>query len=1151
MQIVTTKATAKVAAIVTGLAMATSMLSLAPIAHAATLTDAQVQSILGLLTSFGANSATIANVQAALTGQPTTGGGTTSGTTACSFSRNLTIGSQGADVTCLQQALINGGFSVPAGATGYFGTQTRTAVASWQSSKNIAPAVGYFGSISRAAFNLSGGTTTGGTTTTPPPVTAGTGNGLKVMLASDSPNGTVLVQAQAIGELAKFTFANPTGSDIKVTNLGFKRTGSSADSTLSAVYLFQGANRLTDAASISSSAFSFNDSTGLFTVSAGQTYTVSVRSNILTGTNGQQVGVQLVSVTSSGTLDSSVSLPVTSGLQTISSASMGTVAVTYTGPTGATENPGNDVRVFEGSAVVSTHAADLQSITFENRGTSKDGDLKNFRLYVDGTQVGTTISQASNDRITFDLSASPLRLATGTRILKVLADIVGGSSYTYDIQIRRDIDARFVDAELGQPIDISGTTAAASANTIASGTLSITKANSSPSENVGLSSTNVKWATFEVRAAGEDVKIEAVKLWLDQTAAAGMDNAKIFLNGVQIGPTKDLVDDANPDVTGTEFALGSSFIARAGQVEILDVYGDAKTAAGTDFTDASTADIGISVAAADTEGRSSGDTVTAVSEVEGNSRTISSSTLTASKYSAYANQTMIAGTNNAKLGAFTLSAGSTEGVNVNTIAINLSAVEAASITDLRLVDAATGVQIGSTKVSPSGSGDASGDNSFSVNFTIAANGTKTINVIGNIKSGVGIGDWAAQLDNTTGGTGAVTAQSVTVAQTALQTITIGSATLTAALGVSPDNSIVVAGTSMVKVGSFDFTSQYSSFTVDKIAVKIPNNAATSVASVTLRYPNASGVSTDSSAVLASPSTIEPYATATFTGLTFYIPQNTSKKLDVYVNLASIQTDTDSGKAVKVLLGDDGGYRNTDSSGAVNTNLASADLDSSTTSGKGTMYVRKSVPTLSAVALDSTTLTSGSSQVLGRFKVTADAAGDVSWAKIAFVVNKTAAVTIGATSTVKLWQGSNSIAGFFATTTAGSTSGVALEAFPAVAGGGTSNLNLAFIADAEQTVAAGTGVTYELRGTIGGVTTSGQNFLDVSIANAQTSASTTAKAAQVGADQGSAGGTSGTPSFVWSDRSIVSSVHALTTADWTDDYLVKTLPLTVGSRSTTI
>ena len=112
-------ATAKVGAVVAGLAIAASMLSLAPMAQAASLTDSQIQSILSLLSSFGANSATIANVNAALNGTSstsTTGGSTTTTTTSsCSFTKDLTMKSSGADVTCLQQALIAGGYSIPAG----------------------------------------------------------------------------------------------------------------------------------------------------------------------------------------------------------------------------------------------------------------------------------------------------------------------------------------------------------------------------------------------------------------------------------------------------------------------------------------------------------------------------------------------------------------------------------------------------------------------------------------------------------------------------------------------------------------------------------------------------------------------------------------------------------------------------------------------------------------------------------------------------------------------------------------------------------------------------------------------------------------------------------------------------------------------------
>lgn len=92
------------------------------------------------------------------------GGGTTT-TSACTFTRSLTVGSTGADVTCLQQTLVAQGHLVmPAGvAMGYFGNLTKAAVAKWQAANGVAPAAGYFGPISQAKFATMGGTT-GGTT---------------------------------------------------------------------------------------------------------------------------------------------------------------------------------------------------------------------------------------------------------------------------------------------------------------------------------------------------------------------------------------------------------------------------------------------------------------------------------------------------------------------------------------------------------------------------------------------------------------------------------------------------------------------------------------------------------------------------------------------------------------------------------------------------------------------------------------------------------------------------------------------------------------------------------------------------------------------------------------------------------------------------
>src|SRR5437868_5627315 len=73
----------------------------------------------------------------------------------CTFSSNLALGSRGAGVLCLQQSLIGKGYSLPAGATGYYGTQTRSAVSAWQKSAGVAPALGNFGPLSRKALAAS------------------------------------------------------------------------------------------------------------------------------------------------------------------------------------------------------------------------------------------------------------------------------------------------------------------------------------------------------------------------------------------------------------------------------------------------------------------------------------------------------------------------------------------------------------------------------------------------------------------------------------------------------------------------------------------------------------------------------------------------------------------------------------------------------------------------------------------------------------------------------------------------------------------------------------------------------------------------------------------------------------------------------------
>jgi len=110
----------------------------APAAHASTNSDleAQIQQLLAL----------VAQLQAEL-GQ----GGGTSGV-GCSFTRDLGFGMSGSDVACLQNYLITSGYSIPAGPTGSFFSQTQTAVAIWQAAHGISPANGYFSATSRSEY---------------------------------------------------------------------------------------------------------------------------------------------------------------------------------------------------------------------------------------------------------------------------------------------------------------------------------------------------------------------------------------------------------------------------------------------------------------------------------------------------------------------------------------------------------------------------------------------------------------------------------------------------------------------------------------------------------------------------------------------------------------------------------------------------------------------------------------------------------------------------------------------------------------------------------------------------------------------------------------------------------------------------------------
>ena len=93
---------------------------------------------------------------------------TIAGAQGYTFNTNLTVGSTGSDVVALQTWLMNNGYSIPAIASGaaskgYFGSQTKAAVAAYQKAVGL-PAYGFFGPMTRNVVNA-GGTASAGSQT--------------------------------------------------------------------------------------------------------------------------------------------------------------------------------------------------------------------------------------------------------------------------------------------------------------------------------------------------------------------------------------------------------------------------------------------------------------------------------------------------------------------------------------------------------------------------------------------------------------------------------------------------------------------------------------------------------------------------------------------------------------------------------------------------------------------------------------------------------------------------------------------------------------------------------------------------------------------------------------------------------------------------
>lgn len=1008
---------------------------------------------------------------------------------------------------------------------------------------------------------------------------------IEISLSSDSPSSSTLIAGQGIAHLASYDFENNTSSDVVVTKVEVSREGVSSDTTLSNVYLFDGWTRVTDAATVSSGLISWNDSSGLFTIPAGDTATLAVRSDIASSTSGQTVSVALDpgAVEYSGAFESTGS-SIESDEHTIATVTnFGTVsfASSTTPSANSALDPQDDFAVWNNTVTVGNNETVLYALRFRNIGSINEEDLGNWRLYVAGVNYGDAVEVEDEDGyVSFDLSADPVEMNTGTHIVKVLVDIWGGSTRTVTVGLRNTADAVFLEEDYDQPILVQANSSTfsardAGAQTISSGEVTFTKQSDSPSGDVVNGASSASLATFEVKATGEAMKVESLNFNVETTVAGGntavrLRNGAIYVDGTQVGSTSVIC--GNDTVTASActsvggsaasystYTFGSSFIVYPGSPVEMDIHGDIYDSDGTNqyaAGDTIRLDIDATALSSNVLRMTSGSYVSRpTADVTGNTLTVREGTLTTAENTSYADQSAVAPKTEYKIGSWTVTANTTEDVNLTQLDIDFGAAasDASAAADYSNVYLTYGPEGDEVETSAKSTVSlTTGANSWSVSYNLEAGETIYINAYATVATSVtddNDGDDIVTASMTVDGTTVDSGATVTGVIQQGQSITwYTSGTFSTALAGDTPVATSVAGGQTIEAAKYKLTAVRDTFTVDQIAVSVGTALAAGVINMVELYD---GSTLLGSAVFNQTSGDSvALAGALVTGLDIEVAAGSSKTLTAKLVLNDIGSGAASSQRNLALALDS--VRNANSTGTVATDTTDRDGNE--------IRAYNSIPTVSHVDLTNSTLVNGQALDLYKFTVTANSNGTVAIKQLKFPSTWTdggGADTLEMESW-KLYKNGTDISTSSTAVVLSEEDGNDVE--------GTSGMlendgTLVVIWDTnEEVIAAGETVTYTLRATPqffdNDGTTGDEDYFSMYLSGDTAHNDTDICLedsgsgeiweldAQVSAACTAASSSNSAYNFIWSDSSGESHDPTVETGsgDWTVGYLIKNLDL---------
>ena len=977
------------------------------------------------------------------------GGSPSGGGAACTFTRSLTIGSRGTDVTCLQDYLTSTGhFTYAGGSTGYFGPVTRSSVSAWQAANNVSPTAGYFGPISRGKYNslVAGGGTvpppTGGAPVPPPPPpppgdalpvpspVAGTG---LTVAAGDQPASALAPALAARVPATRVKFMAGTDGDVTVKSLTVERQGLADDSSIDAVLLLDedgtqiGLNKTLNALH----QVSLNES---FTVKAGQTKTVTVAFNRpAAGSNAGQTVKFAVLAVDAGTATVSGSLPITGNSMTINeSLSIGTLA----SPSRGTEDPGAartslevGTKTFKATGarwtVGSAEPVMLEQIRFYQAGSAASGDLKNVQVWAKGAAYNTTVS--SDGKYYTAMFKPAIEFDKGAVVdLTASADIEGGSDRTIDLDIQRRTDVVVKGKTFGYYIVAANGSSAntstqgegftstepyydAYAHTVSAGSLRFEKTNGVPSGNVPVDASNTKLGSFGLEAKGENVQVSSFKLSFTlSTGEAGtqVDNVAIYnKNDVVVAGPKDVGSD-------TTVTFSDTWTVPTGYNEYT-----VKGKLTTDFEEADTIQGSVDPDGDITaKGETTGLTITAspTSSTTLNTMTVRRASLAVTMGDSPSASNVVRGVNGFLFSKIQYDAtASGEDLRITSQQLTFTTASGGDTDEVNncvMFNGATALNTGGNVVNP-GSDATAVNTAETETFTLDNNLFITRGTVGliDVKCNVSSnfpanGTIRVGVANTTDdtvvvgkGTGASVTETITTNSGPIMTIrSVG--TLAVELDASsPSERFGIAGKTDVIAAAFKLSTTYEDMKMQKFGFFLATTTASTSDVVKVTFWD--GATKVGEGVFTSGTFV---ATSTFT-TDFIVPKDGNKILTAKVDLISAASigikaaggGTSGGNSGHLVVINYDGFR-TGATEAIGQSSGSTVTTStrSDTASRG-MRIVKAYPTLERLSVPTNTLSAGV-MVLYRFKVTAPADGDIALYRVTFNVSRP---TNGATTSL--------------------------------------------------------------------------------------------------------------------------------------------------------